>query len=156
MALPKEYNFDYYAGDLYQLVLYAKNDDGSQYDLTDHSGLLTVSTERGNPATDIFSASASISTSPSRIVMTISPYNGSLLTGASYVYDLEISENSNPEDIYTFVTGRINVQQGVTPYNEPYYTTVDAGNPFGIVADVIINGGIPTSVFYSIFDGGTP
>lgn len=156
MAIPVNYDFKYYAGDSYDLVLYPKNEDGSQYDLTNHTALFTVSTERGNPLTDVFSASVQMSASPSRLVMAISPYNGSLLTGASYVYDLEIIDNDDIEKVYTFLTGSIDVQQGVTPYNETYYTTIDAGNPFGIVIDVIINGGIPTSVFYSIFDGGTP
>lgn len=157
MAIPKTYDINYYAGDLYQLVLYPKNEDGSQYDLTNHTGLLTVSTERGNPQTDIFSASAGMSASPSRIVMTISPENGVLLTGASYVYDLEVIDQSHPDEVYSFITGVLNVQQGVTRNQLYDYELADAGVLAAIEAiNVIIDGGIPTSVFYSIFDGGTP
>ena len=158
MAIPKDYDIDYYVGDLYQLVLYPKNEDGSQYDLVNHTGLLTVSTERGNPATEIFSASAQMSASPSRIIMTISPENGILLSASSeYVYDLEITNQSEPDKVYSFLTGNISVQQGVTRNQLYDYELADAGVLAAIEAiNVIIDGGVPTSVFYSIFDGGTP
>lgn len=155
MAIPKEYDFNYYAGDSYQLVLYPKNDDGSQFDLSNYSGLFTISTERGNPLADVFSASVQISASPSRVVAAITPENGSLLSGASYVYDIELVDLDHPDEVYTFVTGNIGVQQQVTRRTLEQYQ-----NPGALFvtdeADVIINGGIPTSVFYSIFDGGTP
>ena len=155
MAIPKEYDFNYYAGDSYQLVLYPKNDDGSQFDLSNYSGLFTISTERGNPLADVFSASVQISASPSRVVAAITSENGSLLSGASYVYDIELIDLDHPDEVYTFVTGNIGVQQQVTRRTLEQYQ-----NPGALFvtdeADVIINGGIPTSVFYSIFDGGTP
>ena len=155
MAIPKEYDFNYYAGDSYQLVLYPKNDDGSQYSLENHIGLFTVSVDRGDPVTNAFSASVQMSASPSRMVAEISPTLGGLLSGASYVYDIEITDLDNPGEVYTFVTGNINVQQQVTRRTLSQYQ-----NPGALFvtdeADVIINGGVPTSVFYSIFDGGTP
>ena len=157
MAIPKTYNIDYYVGDLYQLVLYPKDENGNQYNLENHTGLLTVATERGNVEAQIFSSSASISASPSRIVITIQPDKGVLLTGASYVYDLEIINQSDTGEVYSFLTGDITTAQGVTR-NELYdYELADAGALAAIEAiNVIINGGVPTSVFYSIFDGGTP
>lgn len=157
MAIPKIYDIDYYVGDLYQLVLYPKNEDGSQYNLENHTGLLTVSTQRGNPATEVFSASVQMSASPSRMVMTILPENGILLTGASYVYDLEVIDQSFPDQVYSFITGNVAVQQGVTRNQLYDYELADAGVLAAIEAiNVIIDGGVPTSVFYSIFDGGTP
>lgn len=157
MAIPKTYDIDYYVGDLYQLVLYPKDENGNQYDLDNHTGLITVSTERGNPNTDIFSASAQISASPSRILMSIEPDFGILLTGSSYVYDLEIVDQDYPDKVYTFITGSINTQQGVTRNQLYDYELADAGVIAATEAiNVIIDGGIPTSVFYSIFDGGTP
>ena len=155
MAIPKEYNFNYYAGDSYQLVLYPKNEDGSQFNLENHSSLFTVATERGNPLAQVFSASVEISASPSKLIAAITPEFGTTLTGASYVYDLEVTDLNEPDQVYTFVTGTINVQQQVTRRTLEQYQ-----NPGALFvtdeADVIINGGIPTSVFYSIFDGGTP
>ena len=157
MAIPKDYNINYYVGDLYQLVLYPKNEDGSQYNLTNHTGLFTVSTQRGNPQTDVFSASVQMSASPSRMIMTISPENGILLTGASYVYDLEVIDQSSPDQVYSFITGNISVQQGVTRNQLYDYELADAGVLAAIEAiNVIIDGGVPTSIYYSIFDGGTP
>lgn len=110
MAFPYTYNFNYYSGDLYQLVLYPK-DDGEYYDLSDKTALFVVSTQRGNPDTVIFSASPQISASPSRLICTILPNQGSLLTGASYVYDIEIRKDSVVVD--TFMTGTITTQQNV-------------------------------------------
>jgi hypothetical protein len=155
MSIPKEYDFNYYAGDSYQLVLYPKNEDGTQYSLENHIGLFTVALDRGDPLTNAFSASVQISASPSRVIVEISPTLGTLLSGASYVYDIEITDLDAPQEIYTFVTGNINVQQQITRRSLQQYQ-----NPGALSvtdeADVIINGGVPTSVFYSIFDGGTP
>lgn len=157
MTIPKDYNIDYYVGDLYQLVLYPKNEDGSQYNLENHTGLLTISTERGSPEAQIISSPAQISTSPSRILMTIEPDQGIFLTGASYVYDLEIIDQSNPTEIYSFLTGTISTQQGVTRNQLYDYELADAGVLAATeTINVIIDGGIPTSVYYSTFDGGNP
>ena len=111
MAFPYQYNFNYYSGDLYQLVVYPKDDDGNQYDLSDKGSLFTVSTERGNPEATVFSASPQISASPARLLCTILPTQGSLLTGASYVYDIEIRDDS--EEVVTFLQGTITTQQNV-------------------------------------------
>jgi len=107
---PYTYNFNYYSGDTYPLVIYPKNDDGTQYDLTNATSLFTVSIERGDPTTDVFSASPQVSASPSRLLCTISPENGALLTGASYVYDIEIEDDGQ---VYTLLTGTITTQQNV-------------------------------------------
>lgn len=157
MAIPKIYDIDYYVGDLYQLVLYPKNPDGTQFNLENYSGLFTVSTERGDPQTDVLSASVQISASPSRILMTIKPDEGLILTGASYFYDIEIINQDNTEEIYSFLTGSLNTLQGVTRNYLYDYELADAGVIAANEAiNVIIDGGVPTSVFYSIFDGGTP
>ena len=157
MAIPKTYDINYYVGDLYQLVLYPKDENGNQYDLENHTGLLTVSTERGNPETTIFTETVLMSASPSRMVMSISPENGILLSGASYVYDLEVIDQDEPQKVYSFLTGNLSVQQGVTRNQLYDYELADAGVLAAIQAiNVIIDGGVPTSVFYSIFDGGTP
>lgn len=109
MAFPHTYNFNYYSGDLYQMILYPK-DDGDYYDLNGYTALFTVSTERGNPDAAVFSASPQISASPSRLICTISPENGSLLTQAFYVYDIQVT---NGTDSQTFMTGTISTLQNV-------------------------------------------
>lgn len=107
---PYTYNINYYSGDTYPLVLYPKNEDGTQYDLSDKTSLFTVATERGNLDAIVFSASPQLSASPSRLICTIEPENGVLLTGASYVYDIEIHNNN---EVYTLLTGTITTQQNV-------------------------------------------
>jgi hypothetical protein len=157
MSIPKSYDINYYVGDLYQLVLYPKDESGNQYDLENHTGLLTIATERGNIGSTVVSASVQMSASPSRMVMTISPENGIILTGASYVYDLEVIDQDKPDEIYSFLTGTITTQQGVTRNQLYDYELADAGVLAAIEEiNVIINGGVPTSIFYSTFDGGTP
>lgn len=109
MAWPHTYNFNYYTGDLYQLVLYPKQDD-QQFNLSGFTSLFVVATERGNINSTIFSNSPQVSASPSRLLCTISPQNGQLLTGASYIYDIEITKNN---ETYTLLTGSISVQNDI-------------------------------------------
>lgn len=111
MPFPYIYDFRYYSGDLYQFVMYPKNEDGTQFDLSDKTALFSIATERGNLDAIVISASPQISASPSRLLCTILPNQGSLLTGASYVYDIEIRDDS--EEVITFLTGNITVQQNV-------------------------------------------
>jgi len=113
MSWPYTYNIQYYSGDLYQFVIYPKNDDGTQFDLSDKTSLFVIATERGNPDSVVVSASAQISASPSRLLCSIMPIQGSLLTGASYVYDIEVRDEG--EEVYTLLTGNISVQQDITP-----------------------------------------
>lgn len=110
MAFPHTYNFNYYSGDLYQMILYPK--DGEEYwNFSGQTVLFTVSTERGNPDAIVFSASPQISASPSRLICTISPDNGILLTGASYLYDIETKEGNVV--VQTFMTGTISTLQNI-------------------------------------------
>jgi hypothetical protein len=155
MAIPKLYNFNYYAGDLYQLVLYPRNKDGSAFDLQNYDVGFSIATQRGNPNAIVFSSSPQVNLSPPRILITIPPEEGAQLKNRSYLYDLEIRKNDQ-EDVVTLLTGEITVQQEVTIYGEQDYESLDAGGVVIDDLDVIIDGGIPTSVYYSLFDGGTP
>lgn len=156
MSIPKFYNFSYYAGDLYQLVLYPRNDDGTAFNLDGYSAEMEIATERGNPDSTVLELIGQINLNPPRILVTITPEDGATLNLAQYVYDLEIRNNEDDEDVYTFLTGEIFVTQDVTLYSEQDYATLDSGGVVVDDVDVIIDGGIPTSVFYSVFDGGTP
>jgi hypothetical protein len=108
--IPYTYDFDYYVGDVYPLVLYPKDSSGNPLSLNNKSSLFTVATERGNPNSVVFSASPQISASPSRLFYQINPQIGSLLTGSSYVYDIEIRDD---DEVYTLLTGTISTQQDV-------------------------------------------
>lgn len=110
MAWPHTYNFNYYVGDLYQLVLYPKQDE-EQFDLSGYTSLFVIATERGNPSSTILSASTEINTSPSRLLCTILPTQGYLLTGASYVYDIQISD---ADETYTLLTGTISTELDIS------------------------------------------
>lgn len=112
MSFPYEYNFNYYVGDTLQFLLYPKDND-EPMNINNYSALFTVSTSSGNTGIKIFSASCQISaSSPYKILCTISPTNGRLLSGASYVYDVEITDGI--ENSYTLVYGTINTQQDIT------------------------------------------
>lgn len=106
MAWPYTYNFNYYVGDLCQFVLYPR-DSGEQFNLSGYSALFVISTQRGNANAIVLSASAQVSSSPSRVLCTIYPNTGKVLTGSSYVYDIEIYKN---DESYTLLTGTISTQ----------------------------------------------
>lgn len=74
------------------------------------TALFTVSTERGNPSAEIFSVPLSTSYPEYRLTAEITPELGSLLTGASYVYDIEVKDD---DETYTLLTGTITTQQDV-------------------------------------------
>ena len=113
MSWPYTYNIQYYSGDLYQFVIYPKNTDGSQFDLSDKTSLFVIATERGNPDAVVISASPQLNNDPSRLLCTILPSQGNFLTGASYVYDVEIRDEG--DEVYTLLTGNITVQEDITP-----------------------------------------
>jgi hypothetical protein len=108
--IPYTYDFDYYVGDIYPLILYPKDSNGGPFTLEDRNSLFTVATERGNPNAIVFSIPSQVTASASRIFCQINPELGSLLTGASYVYDIEIRYE---KEVYTLLTGTITTQQDV-------------------------------------------
>lgn len=114
MAFPGTYNFNYYKGDTYQFVIRPKNSDGSAFDLSGYTGAFTIATARGSGATQYTSGiSASIDTVNDLVTCTISATGGQLIpAGATYVYDVQISNASNI--VYTLLTGNITITEQVT------------------------------------------
>jgi hypothetical protein len=113
MAFPATYNFNYYRGDTYDFIINPKNPNGEPFDLTNfNSALFVISTARGTAGTSVGSGSAQIDLSNDRIVCEITPTVGSQLSGASYVYDVEIVDSSS-STVYTLLTGNISVTQDV-------------------------------------------
>ena len=114
MAFPATYNFAYYQGDRYEFVLRPKQSNGEAFVLTGYSGLFTVATARGNSSSVIGTAqTASVDSSLGTVTCVITPTFGALLTGSSYVYDIQIRNNS-ASAVYTLVTGTISVTRDIT------------------------------------------
>lgn len=119
MAYPYTYDFNYYVGDSYQFVIRPKvyNEDTEELEevnLSLYNSLFVVATERGNSQSIIFSASPQISASPYSMLCTISPENGLMLSGASYIYDVEITNKTNNADRTTLLTGTILTQLDIS------------------------------------------
>ena len=112
MAFPATYNFNYYKGDTYQFVIRPKNSDGSSFALTGFTGIFTIATARGSGATQ-YVATASIDSVNNLVTCTISSTLGTtILAGSTYVYDVQISNNSGI--VHTLLTGTINITEQVT------------------------------------------
>lgn len=116
MAFPASYNFSYYQGDRYEFVLRPKQANGQPFDLNGYNGLFTVATARGNLEAIVGnSQETSIDPSAGTVTIVIEPDFGTTLTGNSYLYDVEISASaSSSSNIFTLVTGRINVTRDIT------------------------------------------
>ena len=112
MAFPATYNISYYRGDTYDFVINPKNPNGTAFNLNNYSGLFVIATQRGNISYFIANASASVNASAATVTCQIPPSLGSILSGASYVYDVEIT-NSSTSANYTLLTGTISVTQDI-------------------------------------------
>lgn len=121
MAFPSTYNITYYRGDSYEFTIRPKNANGGAFDLTNFSGLFTISTARGTGGTkigeQILVNGVEINTSAGTISCEIDPVLGASLAGsATYVYDVEIKKNlgGGASSVYTLLTGNISVTDDVT------------------------------------------
>jgi hypothetical protein len=114
MAFPATYDFAYYQGDRYEFVVRPKQSNGDAFPLSGYTALFTVATERGNPSAVIGSSmSASVNTNLSTVTCVIQPSFGALLTGSSYIYDVQI-KNLSSSAVYTVVTGTISITRDIT------------------------------------------
>lgn len=113
MPYPSNFNIAYYQGDRYEFVIRPKDNAGQPFNLSGYSGLFTVATTRGNTTAIVGTAqSASVNANAGTVTCVIQPSFGQTLTGNSYVYDVEIS--SGGSNVYTLVTGNINVTRDIT------------------------------------------
>ena len=123
MAFPGTYNFNYYAGDTFEFLVYPKNSSGGVFDdLSDYTPLLLVATARGSASASVIDSldvTEALSTieDGDHVSCTILPDGGRKLTGSTYVYDLQI-ENTNVSSpsfgkVFTLLTGTITVTQDV-------------------------------------------
>lgn len=116
MAFPATYNFSYYQGDRYELVLRPKQANGEPFNLNGYNGLFTVATARGSTAAIVGSSqTASVNSTAGTVTIVIEPSFGTTLTGNSYLYDVEVSASaSSGSNIFTLVTGTISVTRDIT------------------------------------------
>ena len=114
--MPATYNLEYYRGDTLTFYINVKDSNGAPLTLVG-SVLFTVATGRGSSPPDPgggfpTTVSCSASLSGSQITCTISPGNGNYLrAGVPYVYDVQVS---NGGEVHTYLTGNINVTEGVS------------------------------------------
>jgi hypothetical protein len=114
MAFPSVYNFPYYRGDTYDFILRPKNNNAEPFDLEEFDKILfTIATAPGETGLLVGKAEAVINASANYINCRIPSEFGTLMSGASYVYDIEITDTSS-STTYTLLTGRITVTQDVS------------------------------------------
>ena len=112
MAFPATYNFNYYRGDSYEFVIFPKNSNGSAFDLAEYdTNLFTVATARGDSGEIV--GTGNVTTASTSLTCKITPELGDLMSGSSYVYDVQIHDTSASVK-YTLLTGTITVTQDVT------------------------------------------
>ena len=124
MALPADFNINYYRGDTYEFRIYPKDSRGNPFPLTGYhptNGVkFTMSTQRGEDGigNQVFGY-AKISSDASYIDCAILPENGrDMAFSFNYVYDVEISKPAPSSDLYpsviTLLTGVISIREQVT------------------------------------------
>jgi hypothetical protein len=112
MAFPATYNFNYYRGDSYEFVIYPKNANGTAFNLGSYnSNLFTVATARGTGSSLV--GTGTVTTASTSLTCKITPALGDLMSGTSYVYDVQI-HNTSASTKYTLLTGTITVVQDIT------------------------------------------
>jgi hypothetical protein len=110
MAFPANYNIQYYQGDTYQFVIRPKTSAGEIFPVTStvYDAYFRIDTQRGR--TDGLGIEASASILDNSVTCTITPAVGnSLVAGTTYFYDVSIEDKTDPNIIYTLLTGTITI-----------------------------------------------
>ena len=80
--------------------------------MSGYTGLFVIASSRGDAAAFIANWTASINASAATVTCQIPASLGPILSGASYVYDIEINNSSSSAN-FTLLTGTISVTQDV-------------------------------------------
>ena len=110
MAFPATYNIQYYQGDTYQFVIRPKTSAGEIFPVTStvYDSYFRIDTQRGR--TDGLGIEASASIGDNSVTCTITPAVGNnLVAGTTYFYDVFIEDKTDPNIIYTLLTGTITI-----------------------------------------------
>jgi hypothetical protein len=115
MSFPANFNIRYYRGDLYQFVIRPKTSAGDPFPISDstHSAFFYISSSRGGPSADTISGAATIV--GGNITATIFPSVGNQLnSNTQYFYDVSVVKNSDPNELYTLLTGTLSITPDIT------------------------------------------
>jgi hypothetical protein len=111
MAFPGTYNFNYYKGDTFSIIVRPKDAVGDQFDLTGYTTTFTIASGRGSSPTSFYAGTAVINTVDDIVTATItSSVGNNLLPTTTWVYDIQIT---NGTIVYTLLTGNITVTDDV-------------------------------------------
>lgn len=110
MSFPATYNFNYYRGDTFEIVVRPKTANGQAFNLDGYSAAYTIANTRGSSATQ-YAATAIVDTTNDYVTCRISEATGRSLEPGNYVYDVEID---NGIQVYTIITGTISVTDDIT------------------------------------------
>lgn len=114
MAFPASYNIQYYQGDTYQFVIRPKTSAGEIFPVTAtvYNTFFRIDTERGAANGSGINATAAIE--DNSVICTISPAVGNtLIAGTTYFYDVSIESKTDPNIVYTLLTGTITITADV-------------------------------------------
>jgi hypothetical protein len=111
MAFPGTYNFNYYRGDTFDFIIRPKDGSGNVFPITGYTAAFTIADRRGAGATQ-YTGQAVVNTVDNIITCSIDPTTGrSLVAGQTWVYDVEIADDSSN---FTLLTGNIAVTDDIT------------------------------------------
>jgi hypothetical protein len=111
MAFPGTFNFNYYRGDTFSLIVKPKDANGDPFDLVGYTALYVIANARGASPTLYYSGTAVVNTVDDIVTATISASTGeNLLPTTSWVYDIQITDGTN---VFTLLTGTITVTDDV-------------------------------------------
>lgn len=110
MAFPATYNFSYYRGDTYELIVTPKDDAGNAFPLEGYFATFAIGAARGTG--DYVEGEAEINNSTIRCAITPETL---LPSGSNLVYDIEIANYlADPyPKVFTLLTGNIAITEQV-------------------------------------------
>jgi len=113
MAFPSTYNFNYYRGDTFEMVVIPKSSSNTSFPLSGYTGAFTIANRRGSVGTTQYVCVAEINTTNNTVTCKISNGVGQTLSPGTYVYDVQIT-NSSTQKVYTILTGTVTVTDDIT------------------------------------------
>jgi hypothetical protein len=115
MAFPATYNISYFLGDLYQFAIVPKTAAGALYGITGstHDGFFYIAPSRGGEASESFDGVITVGTN--LITCSITPtVSLDMTVGTTYYYDVRVQNKTNSNEVFTLLTGTINITNKVT------------------------------------------
>jgi hypothetical protein len=119
LSFPANFNIRYYKGDLYQFVIRPKTSAGDPFPISDstHQAFFYASTSRGGSSENTFTLSATIVAG--NVVATILSSDVSKFNqGNNYFYDVSVQKISDPNEVYTLLTGSLTITPDITEPTE--------------------------------------